>query len=89
MLHPVYAIWISVIPKHRSGMRIGGVRLVADLRVSMSSFNVMFSMKCGYRIGYEHSYPYNLGSFQQAIDTLYTYRGELLTLSTGESEFVA
>ena len=42
-----------------------------------------------YRIGYEHSYPYNLGPFQQEIDILYTCRLELLTLSPGESEFVA
>ena len=42
-----------------------------------------------YRIDYEHSYPYNLGYFQQEINIPCTCRLELLTLSTGESEFVA
>lgn len=55
----------------------------------MMRSNHGFPRSVDYRIGYEHSYPYNLGSFQQEINIPCTCRLELLTLSTEESEFVA
>ena len=55
----------------------------------MMRSNHGFPRSVDYRIGYEHSYPYNLGFFQQEINIPCTCRLELLTLSTEESEFVA